>query len=98
MKKEYANAEIYYNKSAAICSEVGNKQGYAFSKRNLGNLNTILKNESAAALNLQISKETRKEFNSKIDTESNEIDIAQNLIVQEKRIYKKGSSIVIFVP
>ena len=27
---------------------------------------------------------TRKEFHSKIDSESNDIDIAQNLIVQEK--------------
>jgi two-component system NarL family sensor kinase len=95
MKKEYANAEKYYNKSAAICSEVGNKQGYAFSKRNLGNLNTILKNDSAAALNLQISKETRKEFNSKIDTESNEIDIAQNLIVQEK--YPEAKKILLHI-
>ena len=95
MKKDYANAEKYYNKSAAICNEVGNKQGYAFSKRNLGNLNMILKNDSAAALNLQISKETRKEFNSKIDSESNEIDIAQNLIVQEK--YPEAKKILLHI-
>jgi len=84
LKKDYANAEIYYNKSAAICNKVGNKQGYAFSNRNLGNLNTLLKKDSAAAQNLEISKVTRKEFHSKIDSESNDIDIAQNLIVQEK--------------
>jgi signal transduction histidine kinase len=84
LKKDYANAEIYYNKSAAICNKVGNKQGYAFSNRNLGNLNTLLKKDSAAAQNLEISKVTRKEFHSKIDLESNDIDIAQNLIVQEK--------------
>lgn len=90
MKKDYATAEKYYNKSSEICNKVGNKQGYAFSKRNLGNLNTLLKNDSVAELNLKISKETRKEFNSKLDTESNDIDIAQNLIVQEKFVEAKG--------
>ncbi|KIA90383.1 tetratricopeptide repeat-containing sensor histidine kinase [Kaistella jeonii] len=89
MKKDYATAEKYYNKSSEICNKVGNKQGYAFSKRNLGNLNTLLKNDSAAELNLKISKETRKEFNSKLDTESNDIDVAQNLIVQEKFLEAK---------
>lgn len=89
MKKDYANAEKYYNKSSEICNKVGNKQGFAFSKRNLGNLNTRLKNDSAAELNLKISKETRKEFNSKLDTESNDIDVAQNLIVQEKFVEAK---------
>ena len=89
MKKDYASAEKYYNKSSEICNKVGNKQGFAFSKRNLGNLNTLLKNDSAAELNLKISKETRKEFNSKLDTESNDIDVAQNLIVQEKFVEAK---------
>ena len=89
MQKNFASAEKYYNKSSAICKEVGNKQGFAFSKRNLGNLNNINKNDSAAKINLEMSKETRKEFNSKIDSESNDIDIAQSLISEEKFLEAK---------
>ncbi|WP_027377274.1 tetratricopeptide repeat-containing sensor histidine kinase [Kaistella palustris] len=82
MEKDYSSAEKFYNKSAEICSKVGNKQGFAFSKRNLGNLNTMTKKNSAAKENLKVSQIARKEFNSKLDSESNDIDIAQNLIAQ----------------
>lgn len=84
MKKDFLEAEKYYNKSAEICSKVGNKQGFAFSNRNLANLNLLTQKDSLAAINLKISADARKEFNSKIDLESNDIDVAQNLIVQGK--------------
>lgn len=89
MKKFYTEAEKYYNKSAEICGKVGNKQGFAFSKRNLGNLLTITKKDSLASINLKVSEDTRKEFNSKMDLESNSIDVAQNLIVQGKLVEAK---------
>ncbi len=89
MKKVYEEAEKYYNKSAEICGKVGNKQGFAFSKRNLGNLNTITKKDSLAVINLKVSEDTRKEFNSKMDLESNSIDVAQNLIVQGNLVEAK---------
>lgn len=84
MKKEYETAEKFYKKSSDICGKVGNKQGLAFSKRNLGNLYLISKKDSLALLNLKVSEDTRKEFNSKLDMESNSIDVAQSLIVQNK--------------
>jgi hypothetical protein len=37
-----------------------------------------------AQVNLQVSQEVREEFNSKIDQESNSIDVAQSLIVEGK--------------
>jgi two-component system NarL family sensor kinase len=89
MKKDFANAQKYYHKSSAICEKVGNKQGFAFSKRNLGNLNTLIKNDSLAQVNLKTSADARKEFNSKLDSESNDIDVAQNLIVQGKLLDAK---------
>lgn len=84
MQKSYAAAELQYKKSSAICGKVGNKQGFAFANRNLGNLYTLQRRDSLAALNLQVSQEVREEFNSRIDQESNSIDMAQNLIVQGK--------------
>lgn len=89
MNKNYEMAENFYNKSSEICNKVGNKQGFAFSKRNLGNLNMISRKDSLAQKNLKISEETRKELNSKLDVESNSIDVAQNLIVQEKFVEAK---------
>lgn len=84
MQKMYAAAEKEYQKSAAICGKVGNKQGISFANRNLGNLYTLQRKDSLAALNLQVSQDNREEFNSKIDQESNSIDVAQNLILQGK--------------
>lgn len=95
MAKNYALAETFYNKSAEICEKVGNKQGFAFSKRNLGKLMTLGKKDSLAQINLKISEDTRKEHNSKIDLESNEIDVAQNLIVQER--YDEAKKILLKV-
>ena len=83
-KKDYVSAEKYYNKSSAICGKIGNKQGLAFSKRNLASLNTLASKDSAAEANLKISADTRKEFNSALDTESNNLEIAKNLIVTGK--------------
>jgi len=40
--------------------------------------------DSLAQVNLQVSQEVREEFNSKIDQESNSIDVAQSLIVKGK--------------
>ncbi len=82
--KDYTRAEKYYAKSAEICSEIGNKQGFAYSKRNIGNIQNILKKDSLAMVNIEISEKARKELNSKIDLESNNVDFAQNLINQKK--------------
>lgn len=85
-KKDFANAEKYYEKSAAICKNVGNKQGMAFTQRNLANLR-IMKNkkaDSADLVRLEESKKIRKEFNSKVDQESNQLDVAQGFITQKK--------------
>lgn len=85
-KKDFANAQKYYEKSAAICKSVGNKQGIAFTQRNLANL-SIMKNkkaDSADLVRLEESKKIRKEFNSKVDIESNQLDVAQGYITQRK--------------
>ncbi len=84
LTKDYIVAEKYYTKSAEICGEIGNKQGFAYSKRNIGNLQNILKKDSLAKVNIQISEKTRKELNAKVDIESNNIDFAQTLINQKK--------------
>ena len=89
MKKDYATAEKFYLKSADLCGKVGNKQGFAFSNRNLGNLNLLRNKDSLATINLKVSAESRKEFNSKLDIGSNNIDVAQNLIVQGKLLEAK---------
>lgn len=84
LTKDYIVAEKYYTKSAEICSEIGNKQGFAYSKRNIGNLQNILKKDSLAKINIEISEKARKELNAKVDVESNNIDFAQTLINQKK--------------
>lgn len=93
MQKNYSAAELQYQKSAEICNKVGNKQGLSFANRNLGNLYTLQRKDSLAAVNLQASKEVREEFNSKIDKESNSIDVAQNLILNGK--YHDGKTILL---
>lgn len=93
MQKNYSAAEIQYQKSAEICSKVGNKQGFSFANRNLGNLYIQQRKDSLAAVNLQVSKEVREQFNSKIDQESNSIDVAQNLILRGK--YHDGKTILL---
>ena len=84
MQKNYSEAEKQYQKSAAICNKIGNKQGISFANRNLGNLYILQRKDSLAQVNLQVSQEVREEFNSKIDQESNSIDVAQSLIVKGK--------------
>ncbi|MDF0718404.1 sensor histidine kinase [Kaistella sp. PBT33-4] len=84
MQKSYAAAEVQYKKSSEICGKVGNTQGIAFASRNLGNLYTLQRKDSLAVLNLQTSQLAREAFNSRVDTESNGIDVAQNYIVQGK--------------
>ncbi len=84
MQKNYSEAEKQYQKSAAICNKIGNKQGISFANRNLGNLYIMQQKDSLAQVNLQASQEVREEFNSKIDQESNSIDVAQSLIVKGK--------------
>ncbi|HAI81578.1 MAG TPA: hypothetical protein DCL65_11180, partial [Chryseobacterium sp.] len=93
MQKKYAEAELQYQKSSEICNKVGNKQGFSFANRNLGNLYTLQRKDSLAAVNLQVSQEVREEFNSKIDQESNSIDVAQHLIVQGK--YPEGKRMLL---
>ena len=84
MQKNYSEAEKQYQKSAAICNKIGNKQGISFANRNLANLYILQRKDSLAQVNLQVSQEVREEFNSKIDQESNSIDVAQSLIVKGK--------------
>ena len=84
MQKNYSEAKKQYQKSAAICNKIGNKQGISFANRNLGNLYILQRKDSLAQVNLQVSQEVRGEFNSKIDQESNSIDVAQSLIVEGK--------------
>ena len=93
MQKKYTEAELQYQKSSEICNKVGNKQGFSFANRNLGNLYTLQRKDSLAAVNLQVSQEVREEFNSKIDQESNSIDVAQHLIVQGK--YPEGKRMLL---
>ena len=93
MQKKFSEAEFQYKKSAEICNKIGNKQGISFANRNLGNLYTIQRKDSLAAVNLQVSQEVREEFNSKIDLESNSIDVAQNLII--KGNYNEAKSMLL---
>lgn len=91
LQKDYANAERFYTKSAEICEKVGNKQGYAFSKRNLGNLSLLQRKDSVAREALEESTETRKQFNSALDSESNGIAIAEQLITEGKYAEAKNT-------
>ena len=86
LKKDYSSAENYYKKSESICGTVGNKQGIAFSKRNLANLGILRKKkaDSADLIKIQESKKAREEFNSKVDKESNQLEIAQSYISLKK--------------
>lgn len=91
MKKNFQLAEVYFNKSNAICQQVGNKQGIAYSNRNLANLLTIKKQytDSAALEKIKISQKYREELNSKLDRESNQLEFAQGLITEQKFLEAK---------
>lgn len=95
MIKNYDKAEVFYQKSLKICGQVGNKQGLAFSNRNIANLITIRKKESdsAALEKIKASQKYRDEFNSKLDSESNKIEYAQSLILNKE--FEKAKKVLL---
>ncbi|PZU79819.1 MAG: hypothetical protein DI529_17175 [Chryseobacterium sp.] len=90
-KKDYEKAQTFFDKSLKICQQVGNNQGIAFSARNKANLILMKKQkaDSLALANIKTSEQYRKILHSKIDIESNELELAQNYIVSNDLVKAK---------